>query len=131
MPRITLQYCQNEACGIAIPYDPRIGTNRYKKRKYCSLSCSSTVNIRFKQPRKHCINWFREFAYPLGYDTERSMWDELYIKRDWGSAKITELLGCSNTSILNRLKKLGYKIKPRGGPNRLRPYRLRYRDVLS
>lgn len=125
---IEKRYCQHNLCGKEIPYIPRRGVNRHNKRKYCSYSCGSKVNIRNKRPVKKGINWFREFAYPLSFDLEKSMWDELYVKRDWGSAKIAEHLGCSGMSILNRLRKLNYVIKPKGGPNRLRPYRLKYRD---
>ncbi|KKM66328.1 hypothetical protein LCGC14_1482230, partial [marine sediment metagenome] len=49
------------------------------------------------------------------------MWDALYRKKNWGSQRIGNYLGVSFMTVLLRLKKLGYEIKPSGGANNIGP----------
>ena len=130
MTTIELRYCQHKPCGKKIEYIRHRGITRHNKRKYCSNSCVGKANMLIYSPRKLGIHWFREFAYPLGYDTEQAMWDELYVKRGWGSGRIGELLGVSGASVLNRLRELEYKIKSRGGyNNKVGGFRLKREDA--
>ncbi len=62
------------------------------------------------------IDW-EWLAKAAKFDTERDMWHMLYIIQDQGCIKLGEYLGVSHMTILNRLRYLGYQIKPKGGAN--------------
>ena len=65
------------------------------------------------------IDW-EELAKSLNYDCEKSMWDDLYVKKNWGFRKIGLEIGPypSHQAVRNRIKFLKYKVKPAEGNNR-------------
>jgi len=76
-----------------------------------------TANLRGNRK----TNW-NEIVDKLGYLSERNMWNDLYSK--WGCWRIAKYFWdakrymISGMTINNRLHKLDYKMRPKGGNNR-------------
>ncbi len=74
-----------------------------------------------KPPRRGSsyVDW-DAFANRTGHLTEKELWDDWYVDKGWGVAKIVRESGGpypSHQAIINRLRFLGYTIRQRGGAN--------------
>ena len=61
----------------------------------------------------HTDKLWKDWANDLGFDSEKSMFETLY--REWQTWAIADLIGVSESTAYNRLKKIGVKLRePRG-----------------
>lgn len=76
-----------------------------------------------------------EYANEMGYDNERAMWNELYVKQGLGGKAIEKAMQKvvkmppTAPTILKRLKELHYEIKPPGGANYKGYYAQRLKEL--
>tara|TARA_Y100000310_G_C20242405_1_gene605263 strand:+ start:258 stop:641 length:384 start_codon:yes stop_codon:yes gene_type:complete len=70
-----------------------------------------------RQRAKDLFDWEEFMKEQDRYDTEKEMWDDLYVKKDLGVRKISALIGPypSASTVLKRLRTKGYTIKKLGG----------------
>lgn len=62
-------------------------------------------------------------AKSLGYDTEKEMWEDLYVREGWPISRLSEKLGYGMQTIARRIRWAGLEVRNRGGANN--PARLR------
>lgn len=56
-------------------------------------------------------------ASSIGYETEKIMWQDLYLDKNWSIGKIAIRLGYSNTVVRRRMSLLQLPMRKKGGPN--------------
>lgn len=74
------------------------------------------------------IKW-EEIAKLMGYESDRAMFDDLYVSKRIGSTRIARKITfrckghpVSNIAVLFKIRNLGYEIKARGGCNNQKMY---------
>ena len=60
---------------------------------------------------------WNQTAHTFGFETEREMWLDLYIRREKGIIILSELFKCGTATIIRRLKASGVQARPKGGAN--------------